>query len=130
MSWLAIARAGIRRNRRANRGALHLANTERWEKWVEAQDASAMRERMCAEDEDSCQLREVSPWRAFSPLSKGKPSSTGNASIMRRDELHHAIGAACAIIGRNEVIIVDSQSILGSFGEDELSKQATVLRST
>ena len=36
---------------------------------------------------------------------------------MRRDQLEHAIRAACQIIGRPEVIVVGSQAILGTFGE-------------
>ena len=34
---------------------------------------------------------------------------------MRRDQLEHAICAACQIIGRPEVIVVGSQAILGTF---------------
>jgi hypothetical protein len=37
---------------------------------------------------------------------------------MRRDQLEHAIRTACQIIERQEVIVVGSQAILGSFGED------------
>ncbi len=33
---------------------------------------------------------------------------------MRREQLEHAIRAACQIIGHSEVIIVGSQAILGS----------------
>jgi hypothetical protein len=36
---------------------------------------------------------------------------------MRRDQLEHAIRTACQIIGRPEVIVVGSQSILGTFSE-------------
>jgi hypothetical protein len=39
---------------------------------------------------------------------------------MRRDQLEHAIRTACQIIGRQEVIVVGSQSILGTFREDQL----------
>ncbi|MDI9628666.1 MAG: hypothetical protein QM286_09015 [Acidobacteriota bacterium] len=45
---------------------------------------------------------------------------------MRRDQLEHAIRTACQIIGHPEVIIVGSQAILGSFGEDELPVEATM----
>lgn len=45
---------------------------------------------------------------------------------MRRDQLEHAIRAACQIIGPPEVIVVGSQAILGTFGEDELPIQATM----
>jgi uncharacterized nucleotidyltransferase DUF6036 len=45
---------------------------------------------------------------------------------MRRDQLEHAIRTACQIIGRPEVIVVGSQSILGSFSEDELPDDATM----
>jgi hypothetical protein len=45
---------------------------------------------------------------------------------MRRDQLEHAIRTACQIIGRPEVIVLGSQSILGAFREDELPVQATM----
>jgi hypothetical protein len=44
---------------------------------------------------------------------------------MRRDQLEHAIRAACQIAGINEVIIVGSQAILGTYAEDELPFYAT-----
>ena len=45
---------------------------------------------------------------------------------MRRDQLEHAIRAACQIIGRPEVIVLGSQAILGTFHEDELPARATM----
>ena len=45
---------------------------------------------------------------------------------MRRDELEHAIRTACQIIDRPEMIVVGSQSILGTFREDELPADATM----
>ncbi|MEX5297493.1 DUF6036 family nucleotidyltransferase [Kocuria sp. CPCC 205292] len=45
---------------------------------------------------------------------------------MHRYQLEHAIRAACSIIRRDQVIIVGSQSILGSFHEDDLPDQATM----
>ena len=39
---------------------------------------------------------------------------------MNRQQLHHAIRAACAIAGVDRVIVVGSQSILGSFDINEL----------
>jgi len=45
---------------------------------------------------------------------------------MRRDQLEHAIGTACQIIERPEVIVVGSQAILGSFRDDELPADATM----
>jgi hypothetical protein len=45
---------------------------------------------------------------------------------MRRDQLEHAIRTACQIIGRPEVIVVGSQSILGTFHEDQLPNAATM----
>jgi hypothetical protein len=45
---------------------------------------------------------------------------------MRRDQLEHAIRTACQIIGRREVIVVGSQSILGTFREEQLSADATM----
>ncbi len=45
---------------------------------------------------------------------------------MRRDQLEHAIRASCQIIERNEVIIVGSQAILGTFDENQLPSEATM----
>jgi len=45
---------------------------------------------------------------------------------MRRDQLEHAIRTACQIIERSEVIVVGSQSILGTFAEDQLPDDATM----
>ena len=45
---------------------------------------------------------------------------------MRRDQLEHAIRTACQIIGMREVIVVGSQSILGTFREDQLPAAATM----
>jgi hypothetical protein len=45
---------------------------------------------------------------------------------MRRDQLEHAIRTACQIIGRSEVIVVGSQSILGTFDESRLPADATM----
>jgi hypothetical protein len=44
---------------------------------------------------------------------------------MRRDQLEHAIRAACQIAGITEVLIVGSQAILGTYAEDELPFYAT-----
>jgi hypothetical protein len=45
---------------------------------------------------------------------------------MRRDQLEHAIRAACQIIDRPEVVVIGSQAILGTFSEDELPVRATM----
>ncbi|HET8658890.1 MAG TPA: DUF6036 family nucleotidyltransferase [Micromonosporaceae bacterium] len=45
---------------------------------------------------------------------------------MRRDQLEHAIRAACQIIGHPAVVVVGSQSILGSYAEDGLPSEATM----
>lgn len=45
---------------------------------------------------------------------------------MRRDQLEHAIRTACQIIGQTEVIVVGSQSILGTFDEARLPADATM----
>jgi hypothetical protein len=45
---------------------------------------------------------------------------------MRRDQLEHAIRTACQIIGHEAVVVVGSQSILGSFAENELPVEATM----
>jgi hypothetical protein len=45
---------------------------------------------------------------------------------MRRDQLERAIRTACQIIDRPEAIVVGSQSILGTFREDQLPADATM----
>lgn len=45
---------------------------------------------------------------------------------MRRHQLEHAIRTACQVIGQPEVIVVGSQSILGTFREAELPADATM----
>lgn len=45
---------------------------------------------------------------------------------MRRDQLEHAIRAACQIIGAREVIIVGSQAILATYPESDLPLEATM----
>jgi hypothetical protein len=45
---------------------------------------------------------------------------------MRRDQLEHAIRTACQIIGVPAVIVVGSQSILGTFDEEQLPAEATM----
>lgn len=45
---------------------------------------------------------------------------------MRRDQLEHAIRTACQIIGTPEVIVVGSQSILGTYREEQLPSAATM----
>ena len=44
---------------------------------------------------------------------------------MRQDQLEHAIRTASQIIVRHEVIVVGSQSILGTFREDQMPADAT-----
>jgi hypothetical protein len=44
---------------------------------------------------------------------------------MRRDQLEHAIRAACQITGQPKVIVVGSQAILGTYPEYELPSLAT-----
>src|SRR4029079_10826548 len=43
-----------------------------------------------------------------------------------RAQLEHAIRTACQIIGHEEVIVVGSQAILGTYEEDELPREATM----
>ena len=45
---------------------------------------------------------------------------------MRRDQLEHAIRTACQIIGASEVIVVGSQSILGTYREEQLPRAPTM----
>ncbi|WP_310526499.1 DUF6036 family nucleotidyltransferase [Nocardioides sp.] len=45
---------------------------------------------------------------------------------MRRDQLEHAIRAACQIIHQSEVIVVGSQAILGTYDESQLPAAETM----
>jgi hypothetical protein len=45
---------------------------------------------------------------------------------MRREQLEHAIRTACQIIRRDEVIVVGSQAILGTYTEVQLPAEATM----
>ena len=47
---------------------------------------------------------------------------------MNRSQLEHAIRTACQIIGHTEVIVVGSQSILGTYDENRLPAAATMSR--
>jgi hypothetical protein len=58
------------------------------------------------------------------PRRRAHSSFAGN-QLMRRDQLEHAIRAACQIVHQLEVIIVGSQAILGTDPEDELPRLAT-----
>lgn len=44
---------------------------------------------------------------------------------MKRQELAHILRAACAIAGDHDVLVIGSQSILGTFDEDDLPAPAT-----
>jgi hypothetical protein len=44
---------------------------------------------------------------------------------MRRDELAHILRAACDVTRDRDVLVIGSQSILGSYDEDELPPAAT-----
>ncbi|WP_167149191.1 helix-turn-helix transcriptional regulator [Actinomyces sp. ZJ308] len=63
--WRSQVADGIARNESSTRGTLHRSSLERWRSWLESGDIRTMRERMCADDEDGCRLREVSPMAGF-----------------------------------------------------------------
>ena len=44
---------------------------------------------------------------------------------MNREQLAHVLRAACTIVGDKDVLVIGSQSILGSYDEDELPAEAT-----
>ena len=44
---------------------------------------------------------------------------------MKRTELAHILRAACEVVGDPHILVIGSQSILGSFSEDELPSDAT-----
>jgi len=43
---------------------------------------------------------------------------------MKRDELAHILRAASRIVGEHDIVVIGSQSILGSFTEDQLPEPA------
>lgn len=45
---------------------------------------------------------------------------------MRREQLEHLIRAAAGVLGENEVIVVGSQAVLASIGEEDLPQAATL----
>lgn len=47
---------------------------------------------------------------------------------MRRDQLEHAIRAAATLVKLDTVIVIGSQSVLGTWTEDELPPEATMSR--
>lgn len=47
---------------------------------------------------------------------------------MNREEFGHSIRTACQIIGRDHIIVLGSQSIVGSFDPDDLPPVATLSR--
>lgn len=51
---------------------------------------------------------------------------SGGRERVRRSDLEHAIRAATEIIAADEIIVIGSQAILGSFTEDELPAEATM----
>ena len=44
---------------------------------------------------------------------------------MNREQLEHILRAASAIAGEPDVLVIGSQSVLGSFAEGELPQEAT-----
>jgi hypothetical protein len=47
---------------------------------------------------------------------------------MTREQLEHILRAASAIAGEPDVLVIGSQSVLGSFAEDNLPPEATTPR--
>lgn len=45
---------------------------------------------------------------------------------MRRDQLEHLLRAACTVIDEDEVLVIGSQSILGSYSQQVLPPRATL----
>lgn len=68
-------------------------------------------------------------WGDCSPMTiAARRSTRWGTLLIRRDQLEHAIRTACQILGHSEVIIVGSQSILGTYDECELPRAATLSR--
>lgn len=44
---------------------------------------------------------------------------------MKREQLEHVLRAASRVVGERDILVLGSQSILGSIGEDELPEEAT-----
>ncbi|MGX5680984.1 hypothetical protein [Schumannella luteola] len=47
---------------------------------------------------------------------------------MRRSDLAHLVRAAATIVGDNDVVVIGSQAILGTYDEDELPPTVTFSR--
>ena len=54
------------------------------------------------------------------------PSRRGGGPAVRREHLAHLLRAAARIVDRDELLVVGSQSILGTWDEDELPEAAIV----
>lgn len=103
----------------------HERNLCRWSPLVNAGDLGGLRRVLIGLDRESIEMREISRFGGLlSPDERAKCSAAG--SVMRRDQLEHAIRTACQIIGAPEVIVVGSQSILGSYREERLPAAATM----
>ena len=107
-------------------GQPHSRNLDLWESLVRRDDVLGLHRVLTGLDRDSIEMREVSPMGGLLPqILSGRPRSE-RGRLMRRDQVEHAIRTACQIIGMPEVIVVGSQSILGTFREDQLPANATM----
>lgn len=79
--------------------------------WATDRDLAALRRAMSGLDRDAIEMREVSPLGGISP-PRGAGTRTREGGRIRRDQLEHAIRAACQIIGSPEVLVIGSQTRL------------------
>jgi hypothetical protein len=100
---------------------------DRWESLVRHGDVLGLHRVLTGLDRDSVEMCEVSPTGGLLPQDE-RQARTPGGGLMRRDQLEPAIRTACQIIGSHEVIVVGSQSILGSFREDQLPADAGTSR--
>lgn len=103
----------------------HLRNLERWERPVQRGDIPSLHRVLTGLDRESIEMREVSP-NGRVALAARTLRGARDGRLMRRDQLDHAIRAACQIIGHEAVIIVGSQAILGTYSETQLPDEATM----
>ena len=115
----------LKRLRGSVQGQPHVRNLGRWQQLVRDRDVPGLRHVMTGVDTDSVEMREVSPMGGLTSQDE-RSEVLGVGRLMRRDQLEHAIRNACQIIQHSELIVVGSQTILGTYDEDELPAAATM----
>lgn len=124
--WLPKFERNLGRLRDGVRGPVYLRNVQRWTDLIEHRDVVGLHRVMTGLDRASIEMREVSPFGGLLPENerlgilrelRAQADASRPARTCDQDRLQ--------IIGRPEVIIVGSQSILGTYSEGELPALTT-----